>query len=60
LPSLLLARRPGFEIKYIWYLSVISQVLQACVNLLLLRFELRRKLRFDEAEGFVPASATAS
>jgi putative MATE family efflux protein len=60
LPSLFLARTPGFEIKYVWYLSMASQVLQACVNFLLLRVELRRKLRFDDAEGFVPASATAS
>src|SRR5207249_4847698 len=43
LPALLLARTPGFDIKLLWYLSVGSQVLQACMNLLLLRRELHRK-----------------
>jgi len=30
------------------------------VNLLLLRHELGKKLRFEEPETFIPASATAS
>jgi len=60
LPALLLSQKPGFDIKLVWYLSVGSQVLQACINLLLLRRELHKKLRFEEADGFVPASATAS
>src|SRR5438270_6630192 len=60
LPALLISRTPGFEIRHIWYLSVGSIVLQMCVNLLLLRHELRKRLRFDEPESFIPASATAS
>ena len=60
LPALLLARTPGFDIKLLWYLSVGSQVLQACMNLLLLRRELHRKLRFEDGADFIPASATAS
>ena len=60
LPALMIARTPHFEIKYIWYLSVGSQVLQACFNLLLLRRELHKKLRFEEGADFIPASATAS
>ena len=60
LPALILSNRAGFDIKYVWYLSVGSQVFQACFNLLLLRYELHRKLRFDEDSEFVPASATAS
>src|SRR6266705_2086251 len=60
LPALLLSRTPGFEIRHIWYLSVGSIVLQMCVNLLLLRHELGKKLRFEETETFIPASATAS
>jgi Na+-driven multidrug efflux pump len=59
-PAMLIARTPGFEIHYVWYLSVASIILQMCVNLLLLRHELRKKLRFDEPETFIPASATAS
>ncbi|HST30213.1 MAG TPA: MATE family efflux transporter [Chthoniobacterales bacterium] len=60
LPALLISHRGGFDIKLIWYLSVASQVLQAAINLLLLRHELRRKLKFDDGADFVPASATAS
>jgi putative MATE family efflux protein len=55
LPAALLARTPGFQIKYVWYLSVASQVLQAGINLLLLQREMRRKLVFEE----IPAGAAA-
>ena len=51
LPATLLSRTPGFQIRHVWYLSVASILLQACVNLLLLRREFRRKLTFDEAAG---------
>src|SRR5467141_3267721 len=60
LPALLISRMPGFEIREVWYLSVGSIVLQMCANLLLLRHELRKRLRFEAPENFVPASATAS
>jgi Na+-driven multidrug efflux pump len=55
LPAALLSRRPGFQITDVWYLSVASQVVQACFNLLLLRRELGRKLRFEE----IPLAAAA-
>jgi putative MATE family efflux protein len=48
LPALLISRLPGFEITYVWYLSVGSQVIQACTNLWLLHRELQRKLVFPE------------
>jgi putative MATE family efflux protein len=60
LPALLISRMPGFEIREVWYLSVGSIVLQMCANLLLLRHEMRKRLRFEEPENFIPASATAS
>src|ERR1700682_3512225 len=60
LPALWLSRTPEFDIKLVWYLSVGSQLLQACMNLLLLRRELNRKLRFEDGADFIPASATAS
>jgi Na+-driven multidrug efflux pump len=60
IPALLLSFRPDFHIKVVWYLSVGSQLLQACFNLLLLRRELHKKLKFDDGPDFVPASATAS
>jgi putative MATE family efflux protein len=46
LPAALLSRLPGFQIKHVWYLSVASILFQACVNLLLLRREFRKKLTF--------------
>ena len=52
LPAFLLSQRPGFNIKVVWYLSVGSQVLQACINLLLLRHELHKKLKFEDGHGF--------
>ena len=60
LPALLVARTPGFEIRHVWYLSVGSQLIQACFNLLLLRRELRRKLNFEELGDLVPGGATAT
>ena len=51
LPAILVSRMPGFQIKHVWYLSVVSIFLQACVNLLLLRREFRRKLTFDKRAG---------
>jgi len=60
LPALWLSYQPGFHIKVVWYLSVGSQLLQACINLWLLQRELNKKLKFDDGADFVPASATAS
>ena len=60
LPAILVARTPGFEIKHVWYISVASQVLQMCINLLLLRRELRKKLTFEGLENTVPGGAVAS
>ena len=54
LPALLISRLPGFEITYVWYLSVGSQVIQACTNLWLLHRELQRKLVFPELAAVEP------
>jgi putative MATE family efflux protein len=55
LPAALVSRRAGFQITQVWYLSVMSQVLQACLNLLLLKRELGRKLKFVEVPIAGPA-----
>jgi putative MATE family efflux protein len=56
LPAWWVSRVPGFHIRYVWYLSVFSQVTQACLILLLLRRELRHKLKFtDPMAAEVPA-----
>jgi len=60
LPAILVARTPGFHIKHVWYLSVASQLIQAGINLLLLRREMRKRLNFEGLEHLVPGGATAT
>ena len=57
LPAVWLSRTAGFHIRQVWYLSVMSQVVQACLILLLLRRELGRKLKFDEVPIAGPVAA---
>jgi putative MATE family efflux protein len=45
-PAVWLSRQPYFRLEHVWYLSVVTIVLQAAVSLALLRRELRRKLAF--------------
>jgi putative MATE family efflux protein len=48
LPAWWVSRIPGFDIRYVWYFSVASQVMQACLILLLLKRELGHKLNFGD------------
>jgi putative MATE family efflux protein len=43
-PAFILARMAGFELRWIWYLSVAAGVVQFTLNLVLLHREFRRKL----------------
>ena len=45
IPLFILSRMPGFELRWIWYLSAAAGVVQLAMNLTLLRREFRRKLR---------------
>jgi MATE family, multidrug efflux pump len=54
IPVLILAQAPGFELRWVWYLSVASVTIQMLLNLLLLRREFRVRLAFE------PAAAQAS
>ena len=45
-PVFAVAQRPGFNLRWIWYLSVASVVAQLAMNLLLLKREFRARLRF--------------
>ncbi len=54
IPVVILSRAPNFELRWVWYLSVASIVIQMCLNLLLLRREFRLRLAF--APATVPAS----
>ena len=44
IPVLLLARQPGFELRWVWYVSVTAAFLQLLMNLTLLRREFRLRL----------------
>ena len=44
IPAVYLSSRPGFQIRHIWFLSVVTVAFQLVVSLLLLRRELRKKL----------------
>ncbi len=45
-PAILLARLPGFQLRWIWYLSAGAVVAQLALSLLLLRREFERRLQF--------------
>ncbi len=47
-PLFFLAKMPGFTLEWIWWLSVAAVTLQMVMNLLLLRREFNRRLRFEE------------
>jgi Na+-driven multidrug efflux pump len=44
IPAFALSRLPGFEMRWIWYLSVVAVALQMCLNLLVLQREFRVRL----------------
>jgi Na+-driven multidrug efflux pump len=58
-PVLLLARTPGFELRWIWYLSVVAILMQLLIILLLLRREFRLRLDTMPAAA-LPDSAPAT
>lgn len=51
LPAVWVSRQPGFELTRLWWISVISVLIQMCLSLLFLRREMRRR---------IPAVATVS
>jgi Na+-driven multidrug efflux pump len=54
IPLLILSTMPGFQLRWVWYLSAASVLIQMCLNLLLLRREFRLRL------NFAPAAQVAS
>jgi len=56
IPAVLLSRMPGFELRWIWYLSGASILFQMITVLVLLRREFR--VRFAPAGTLSPSSAT--
>ena len=55
IPAVYLSSRPGFQIHYLWYLSVVTVTVQALVSFLLLRLEFRRKLMPPAASAVAAA-----
>lgn len=49
IPAFLLSKRQGFELNWIWYLSVASVFVQLALSMLLLRREFDRRLNFSTA-----------
>ncbi len=49
IPVLLLARTPGFALRWVWYISVGAVLVQLAINLLLLRREFRIRLDLQPA-----------
>lgn len=47
IPSFMLARMPGFQLNWLWYLSVGAVLVQLALSMLLLRREFGRRLRFE-------------
>jgi putative MATE family efflux protein len=50
-PVLLLAGAPGFQLRWIWYISAGATLLQLAMNLWMLRREYRLRLSFDAPVG---------
>ena len=48
-PTFMMAGMAGFELRWIWYLSVVATLLQMTLNLVLLRREFAKKLNFAPA-----------
>ena len=58
-PAIWLSRRPGFELRQLWILSVATVTLQMVISVWLLRGELRRKLRTIAAKAAVATAVPA-
>jgi len=56
-PAVPLARMAGFELRWIWWLSVSATLLQLGINLTLLKREFRARLRFEQAPPQVTAAS---
>jgi len=57
IPAFLLSRVPGFHLRWIWYMTVVSVTLQMIVSLLLIRVEFRSRLELTGAPAPEPAPA---
>jgi Na+-driven multidrug efflux pump len=49
IPLIFMVRLPGFELRWMWYLSVATIAVQLAMHLLFLRREFDRRLNFEQA-----------
>jgi putative MATE family efflux protein len=59
-PAILLSRTPGFQLHWIWYLSVGAVFVQLALSMLLLRREFARRLAFPAQPKLDDNTAVAS
>ena len=55
-PTIWIAHRPGFELRFVFILSVISMLIQAVISYFWLQFEFRRKLVTPGTDPLSPVS----
>jgi Na+-driven multidrug efflux pump len=55
LPAIWLSTRPGFQMEYVWYLSIAATTLQAVLSLWLLQREFRKRLGEPKAKVAEPS-----
>ncbi|WP_374565203.1 MATE family efflux transporter [Ideonella sp.] len=60
LPAYFLVQQPGLALRQLWFLSVATVVLQATVSALLVRWQLRERLRGFETAPMVSAVSAAA
>ena len=54
IPAVILSRMAGFDLTWVWYLSVLSVLIQLGLSMLLLKREFDRRLNFPLAPAPVP------
>lgn len=57
IPAWWMHKRPGFDLKHLWYLSIATVTLQACVSVWLLAREWKRRVAAESARTPVAAPA---
>jgi len=59
IPATLLSQMAGFDLRWIWYLTVVATYLQVALNLTLLRREFRVRLHEAPAATAAPVQVAA-
>jgi putative MATE family efflux protein len=54
IPAVILSRMAGFDLTWVWYLSVLSVLIQLGLSMFLLKREFDRRLNFPQAPAAIP------